>query len=109
MGVFVGRKKRRKEEKRKKKRGKRRGIIDSRQSSVSRRCSRRVPAVAACTVDVAVLPPVQSLRRAAIRFPGLGKQVDTTFWFPIPNILIAVVHFGDGIALSRALPIVSDR
>jgi len=51
------------------------------------------------------------LRRAAIRFPGLGKQVDTTFWFPIPNILIAVVHFGDGIALSRALPIVfvSDR
>ena len=68
-----------------------------------------MPAVAACTVDVAVLPPVQSLRRAAIRFPGLGKQVDTTFWFPIPNILIAVVHFGDGIALSRALPIVSDR
>jgi len=101
VGIFVGGKKRRKEEK--KKRGKRRGNIDS------RRCSRRVPAVAACTVDVAVLPPVQSLRRAAIRFPGLGKQVDTTFWFPIPNILIAVVHFGDGIALSRALPIVSDR
>ena len=28
------------------------------------------------------------------------------FWFLIPNILIAIVHFGDGIALSRALPIV---
>ena len=98
MGVFVSRKKRRREE-----------SEEATSTVVSRRCSRRVPAVAACTVDVAVLPPVQSLRRAAIRFPGLGKQVDTTFWFPIPNILIAVVHFGDGIALSRALPIVSDR
>ena len=81
IGAFVGGKRRRKEERRKK-REKRRGIIDSRQSSVSRLCSRRVPAVAACTVDVAVLPPVQSLRRAAIRFPGLEKQVDTTFLVP---------------------------
>jgi len=65
-------KKRRKKKKRKKGRG----------NIVSRRCSRRVPAVAACTVDVAVLPPVQSLRRVSIRFPGLGKQVDTTFLVP---------------------------
>jgi len=51
--------------------------VVSRQSVVA-----AVAAVAACTVDVAVLPPVQSLRRAAIRFPALGKQVDTTFLVP---------------------------
>jgi len=70
------------------------------------RCSRRVPAVAACTDDVAALLPVQSLLRVAIRFPGLGKQIDTTFWFLVTNILTAIVHFGVEIALSRALPIV---
>ena len=95
MGVFVSRKKRRREE-----------SEEATSTVVSRRCSRRVPAVAACTVDVAVLPPVQSMRRVATRYWGLGKQIDTTFWFLIPNILIAIVHFGDGIALSRALPIV---
>jgi len=70
----------RREEKKKERRGEESEEATS--TVVSRRCSRRVPAVAACTVDVAVLPPVQSLRRAAIRFPGLGKQVDTTFLVP---------------------------
>jgi len=86
----------RKEEKKKKRKKRRREESEEATSTVvSRRCSRRVPAVAVCTVDVAVLPSVQSLRRVAIRFPGL-----------ISNILTAIVHFGDGIALSRALPIV---
>jgi len=73
VGVFVGGKKRRKEER------KREESEETTSTVVSRRCSRRVPVVAACTANVAVLPPAQSLRRVAIRFPGLGKQVDTTF------------------------------
>jgi len=73
----------RKEEKKKERKKRRREESEEATSTVvSHRCSRRVPAVAVCTVDVAVLPSVQSLRRVAIRFPGLGKQVDTTFLVP---------------------------
>ena len=76
MGVLVAGKKRRKEERREERR--REESEEATSTVVSAcRCCHRVPAVAACTVDVAALPAVQSLHRVAIRFPGLGKQVDT--------------------------------
>jgi len=75
VGVLVAGKKRRKEERREERR--REESEEATSTVVSGRCSHRMPAVAACTVDVAALPAVQSLHRVAIRFPGLGKQVDT--------------------------------
>jgi len=80
VGVLIAGKKRRKEERRKERR--REESEEATSTVVSGRCSRRVPAVAVCTVDVAALLPVQSLRCVAMRFPGLGKQVDTTFLVP---------------------------
>jgi len=60
--------------------------------------------------DVAVLPPVQSLRRIAIRFLGLGKHVDTTFFVPYSKYFDSYCAFrGRDSIIACIADCVSDR